>query len=247
MKKFFKRGLIALLPAIITIATFYFVFGFLYDHIGARLGEVVMWSVGIAGLDKDGGVYKTIDDWKGILGFVLAIVLTFLTGVMMSTFLGKPLLRLFEWLLKRIPIIKTVYPYAKQFTQFVMGRETKFEFRAPVAIPFPKRGVYSIGFVTGDGMKHLSTATGKRMLTVFVPTAPTPFTGFVLFIPREEAIPLPITTDEALRLIITAGVVTPTHQMGEPGNLGPMPKEGFPLPPQVEKMIQKAQDKKDPT
>ena len=238
MKSFFKRGLIALLPAGLTIGTFYFFVSFLYEHIGVRLGTLIVQIVDVVNGDE-----KPVPQWivasQGWLGFLLALILTFCVGILMATFLGRPLMRLFEALIKRVPMVNTVYPYAKQFTEFFMAGEKKIEFRAPVAVPFPTREAWSIGFVTGDGLKHLNAATGRRCVTIFIPTAPTPFTGFVLFVPREDVIPLPINTDEALRMIITAGIVTPEHQKVDPSDLGPA---SFPLPAEIEKIIRKARE-----
>lgn len=239
MKSFFKRGLIALLPAGLTIGTFYFFLSFLKEYIGDPLGALFVKIAAWTGLAQDKGVYLWIAEWQGALGFLLAFILTFLVGVLMATFLGRPLMRLFEWFIKRIPVVNTVYPYAKQFTEFFMAGEKKIEFKAPVAVPFPTREAWSIGFVTGDGLKHLNATVERRCVTVFIPTAPTPFTGFVLFVPREDVIPLPINTDEAMRMIITAGIVTPEHQKADPSDLGPA---GLPLPAEVEKMIQKARE-----
>jgi uncharacterized membrane protein len=86
------------------------------------------------------------------------------------------------------------------------------QFNAPVAIPFPAPGIISVGFITSDGLRQIDDHLKKRMLCVFVPTAPTPFTGFVVYVPREDVIPLPMTVDEALRLIISCGVLVPPHQ-----------------------------------
>jgi uncharacterized membrane protein len=239
MGRLFKRGLIALLPATLTIAVFYFAVAFLYDYIGAPLGVLIVRAAELAGLERGGGLHDWIRRTQGVLGFALAFVLVFAAGTLMATFLGRPLLRLFEGFVRRIPIVKTVYPYAKQFTEFFMAGEKRIEFKAPVAVPFPDRDTYSLAFVTGDGMRHLDLATERRYVTVFVPTAPTPFTGFVLFVRREDVIPLPISTDEALRLIISAGIVGPEHQRRDPGELG-VPPSPVTLPPELEKMVARA-------
>jgi uncharacterized membrane protein len=86
------------------------------------------------------------------------------------------------------------------------------EFKLPVAIPFPTQGMYSIAFVTGDGMRALDETLKKHLVCVFVPTSPTPFTGYVVYVPREDVIPLPLNVEEAMRIIISAGVIHPGHQ-----------------------------------
>lgn len=219
MRSLFRRGLIALLPTVVTILLIYFVGGFLWDHIGMPLGEALKWTMQkVTGQSRD---HLEDTSWffrRGapLAGLVLGIVLVFIAGAAVATFFGKKLLALIEAVLTRIPIVGVIYPHAKQFTQFFSrgggGGEKRPEFKNAVAIPFPYANVYSIGFITGEGLRHLNEAMRRSMVTVFVPHSPTPFTGVVCWVPREEIIPLPITVDEALRLVISCGVLAPTHQ-----------------------------------
>lgn len=219
MKKFFAKGLIALLPLVLTVSVVYFVVSFLHTYVGVPIGNALNWGVGeFTGVDpaklKATDPLQWFFTWGAPLaGFVLAILLTFVMGFIVATFLGKKLFKLFESLFKRLPVVRTVYPYAKQFTDFVFSDgEKKMEFKNAVAVPFPTYGIYSIGLVTGDGMRALNEATRKHMMCVFIPTAPTPFTGFVVYVPREDVVPLPISVEEAMRIIISAGVLHPAHQ-----------------------------------
>ncbi|MBI2932036.1 MAG: DUF502 domain-containing protein [Planctomycetes bacterium] len=214
MKGLFARGLIALLPMAVTILVIYFVISFLYTYVGMPLGDTMRW--GLARITGQSPEELMRISWfyrsgAPFLGLLLGIVIVFFVGAAVATFFGKKLLQLFERLLARTPVIGVIYPYAKQFTEFFSPGK-KPEFKNAVAIPFPCYGVYSIGFITGEGLRHLNEAARKPMVTVFVPTAPTPFTGFVCWVPREDVVPLPITADEALRIIISCGVLTPAHQ-----------------------------------
>lgn len=216
MKKLFTKGLIALLPMVVTLVVLYFAFSFLWTHVGVPLGDAMKWAMVKATgtpaetLEKESWFFRS---GAPVAGLVIGIVLVFLTGMIVATFLGKRAVRLVEALVRRTPVIGVVYPYAKQFTEFFSpGGAKKAEFKNAVAIPFPYAGVYSIGFVTADGMRFLNDATKKTLLTVFVPHSPTPFTGVVCYVPREEVLPLPITVDEALRIVISCGVLTPPHQ-----------------------------------
>ncbi len=236
MKKFFLRGFGALLPLVLTAVVLYLVFGFLYTNVGVPIGDALKWTMGkVADWGPGNAEHGWFFAWGApFLGFCVAIVLTLVVGFFAATFLGKKLFQWFEALLKRLPVIRTVYPYAKQFTDFFFssGGEKRMDFQHAVAVPFPAYGIYSIGFVTGEGMKSLNEATRKHMICVFVPTAPTPFTGFVVYVPREDLVPLPISVEEAMRIIISAGVLHPGHQAvaqvplpGDAGRHLPMPED----------------------
>jgi len=217
MKRFFLKGLFAILPFVLTAAVLYLVIGFLYNNVGVPIGEALKWGVvRFGGEDPQapslhwGWLFR----WGApVVGFCVAILLTLIAGFFLATFFGRKLYRWYESVLKRVPLIGAIYPYARQFTDFFFGDEKKQDFKTAVAIPFPSRGAYSIGFVTSQGMKALNEATGKEMVCVFVPAAPTPFSGFIVYTAREDLIPLPISVDEAMRIIISAGVIHPDHQV----------------------------------
>jgi uncharacterized membrane protein len=230
MKKLFGKGLVALLPMMVTIIVVYLVIGFLYTNVGVPLGDAMKWVLVRTGysadrLDRESWAFRTA-------GLVLAVLLIFLAGALVATFFGKRLLRLFERVIRHTPGIGVIYTYARQFTDFFSPSGGKPQFKNAVAVPFPCYGVYSIGFITGEGMRHLNEAVKKSMATVFVPTAPTPFTGFVCWMPREDLILLPISVDDALRIIISCGVLTPPHEAVSLADFAAAAaREGKTLPP----------------
>jgi uncharacterized membrane protein len=216
MKRFFLKGLFAILPIVLTAAVVYLVIGFLYNNIGVPIGEALKWGVvRFKGEDPElpSEHWAWLFRWGApVVGFCVAIVLTLIAGFFLATFFGRKLYRWYEAILKRVPLIGAIYPYARQFTDFFFGDEKKQDFKTAVAIPFPSPGQYSIGFVTSQGMKVLNEATKKELVCVFVPAAPTPFSGFVVYTAKEDLIPLPLSVDEAMRIIISAGVIIPEHQ-----------------------------------
>lgn len=215
MKRFFVRGLFALLPLALTAFVLWFVVGFLYGNIGVPLGDAAKWGMEkFAGWSPASPEHGWFFRWGApFLGFAVGIVLTLVAGFFLATYFGKKLWQFFERGIKRLPVVGTIYPYARQFTEFFLsGDDKKMEFKLPVAVPFPTQGMYSIAFITADGMKALNDAVGKHLVCVFVPTAPTPFTGFVCYVPREDVVPLPLSVEEAMRIIISAGVIHPGHQ-----------------------------------
>ena len=226
MKKFFTKGLIALLPLALTATVLYVVVNYLYNNVGVPIGVVLKW-----GMERVGGetAWAHRQSWffnqgAPLLGFAVAILLTFVAGFLLATFFGRKLYGWFETIVKRVPIIGVIYPYARQFADFFFSEEKKADFKTAVAVPYPTRGLYAIGFVTSDGMKALNEATGKHLVCVFLPASPMPVSGFVIYVPREDLIPLPISVDEAMRIIITAGVIHPSHQAVSPlGGSSPHP------------------------
>jgi uncharacterized membrane protein len=241
MKKFFTKGLIAVLPLALTGAVLYLVLGFLYNNVGTPIGETLKWMA-VRFLGWDPSIPE--HDWffrfgAPFLGFAAGIILTFVAGVFIATFFGKKLYQWFEVVLKKLPVVRTVYPYAKQFTDFFFSGDGKgMDFKTAVAVPYPTEKSYAIGFVTSEGMKALNEATGKHLICVFIPAAPTPFSGFVIYVPREDVIPLPLTVDEAMRIIISAGVLHPSHQAITAGSMPIAAGQHPPMPEELSKALE---------
>ena len=224
MKRFFLKGLFAILPIVLTAAVLYLVIGFLYNNVGVPIGEALKWGV-VRSTGEDpqnpSQHWAWLFRWGApVVGFCAAILLTLIAGFFLATFFGRKLYRWYEAVLKRVPLIGAIYPYARQFTDFFFGEEKKQDFKTAVAVPFPAKGQFSIGFVTSQGMKALNEAAGKEMVSVFVPCSPTPFSGFVVYVAKEDLVPLPLSVDEAMRIIISAGVIHPDHQA-----VGPVKRE----------------------
>ena len=232
MRTFFIRGLLALLPLGLTAAVVWWLVTFLWTYAGVPIGHACEWAMGrFAGWSRDMPEHGWFFSWGApFLGFAFAVVLTLVAGFLLATLAGKTLYGFVERMLKRVPLIGQIYPYARQFTEFFLSPERgRADFKHAVAVPFPTQGMYSIAFVTADGMKSLNDALRKHLVCVFVPTSPTPFTGYVVYVAREDVIPLALSIEEAMRIIITMGVVHPGHQLVGPADLE-VPA-GRPLPP----------------
>ena len=146
-----------------------------------------------------------------IAGFILALLGVVFIGAFLASVAGKTLWRMFENGLMNIPVVKKIYPYIKQITDFMLTRKA-LSFSKVVAIQYPRKGVWSVAMVTGTGLKKVVGSVEKEFLTVFVPTSPTPFTGYVIMTPKDETIELDMTIEEALRFTISGGVITPAKQ-----------------------------------
>lgn len=142
-------------------------------------------------------------------GLVVAITLIYLAGVMLGGYLGRTLYGRLERIISRVPGFKQIYPHVKQLVDLVLG-DKPMAFNKVVMVPFPKAGNWAVAFVTGRPTLSMSSRAGPgEFVTVFVPNTPTPFTGFTLTVPVSEVIELPISIDEALRYVITGGVLVP--------------------------------------
>lgn len=150
-----------------------------------------------------------------IAGFVLALVAVCILGAILASVVGKTLWRYFESVVMKTPLLKRVYPYIKQVTDLLLT-EKRLSFLKVVAVEYPRKGSWSVAFVTGSGLKKVSDGSKKEFLTIFVPTSPTPFTGYVIMTPKEETIQLDMTVEEALRFTVSGGVITPGRRLGEP-------------------------------
>jgi uncharacterized membrane protein len=159
------------------------------------------------------------EDWylQGT-GLLVAILMLYVAGALVGGLLGHELATRAERVIARIPGFKQVYPHVKQLVDLVIGERTT-AFKRVVLVQFPREGTWVIAFVTGPAMKPAAAVAGKPCVTVFVPTTPTPFTGFTLTVPESDVVDLPISLDEAIRFMITGGVLTPERLLTrvEPG------------------------------
>ena len=149
------------------------------------------------------------------LGIVASLLLILLVGVLTANVMGRFLVALFERFMNRIPLIKSIYTLFKQVAQTTFGRDRK-GFRQVVLIEYPRQGIWTIGFVTGLTEGEIQRLTDQKMVNVFVPTTPNPTSGFYLLVPEQEMIRLGMTVDEAFKLIISGGMVTPPDRAAIP-------------------------------
>lgn len=150
-----------------------------------------------------------------LLGLAVAIILIYIAGVSVGSFVGRKLYRAGEHLIERVPVINAVYPHVKQVTDFLFGdaKDSKLKFSRVVAVQYPRIGLWSLGLVTGDTLRDIQQRAGAECVTVFVPSSPTPFTGYVITVPKSDTIDLDISIDDALRFTISGGVIVPTSQL----------------------------------
>ncbi len=147
------------------------------------------------------------------IGLFVAIILFYLAGVLVGNFVGKRLYDRVERLMVRVPGIKQVYPHIKQIVEFLFGGDQKIQFKRVVLVQYPRKGIWTIGLHTGGAIRAIEDVIGE-CVTVFIPSSPTPFTGYTIIVPKDDVIDAPLTIDEALRFVVSGGVLVPEHQKG---------------------------------
>lgn len=141
------------------------------------------------------------------LGVVLSLVLLFLTGLVAANVVGKRVIGLWEALLRRIPVVKTIYTAAKGFLEMVLSGQSG-SFSRVLLIEYPRKGIYCIAFQTSSTVGQLATHTPDSVC-VFVPTTPNPTSGFLVVAPRKDLIELDMSVEDAIKLVVSVGVVVP--------------------------------------
>lgn len=143
-------------------------------------------------------------------GLVMSVLIIFVTGLLTANFLGQRLLRWWEALVARIPIVNSIYSSVKQVSDTMFSQKGN-AFRKVVLVEFPQRGQWTLGFVVGNPGERLATHLGSDKLTVYVPTAPNPTSGYVIIVDPRELRDLDVSVDEAFKFHVSLGVVTPAE------------------------------------
>jgi uncharacterized membrane protein len=142
------------------------------------------------------------------LGLVIGIVVMTAVGALTAGYVGRVFVRLSERIVTRMPVIRGVYGAMKQIFETVLAKQSN-TFREAVLIEFPRRGLWTIAFITARAEGEVQDLAGPDAVSVFVPTTPNPTSGYLVFLPRREVIVLSMTVEEAIKMVISGGIVTP--------------------------------------
>ena len=198
MKKYFITGLLVLVPLFITV-----------------------WVIsGLVGM-MDQSLFLLPETWRpkaqlGLeipgMGAILTLLIIFFTGVIATNFFGKRLILVWEALLARVPVVKSIYASVKQVSDTLFS-DSGNAFRQAVLVQFPRPGAWTIAFVTGKPGGDVANHLSGDYLSVYVPTTPNPTGGYFLMLPRADVVELDMSVDEALKYIISMGVVAPPPKL----------------------------------
>ncbi len=153
------------------------------------------------------------EEWLGFtipgLGFILVFLVVLITGLLAANIVGRSMVGLWESLLERIPVVRSVYAATKNFAEIVFS-DSGQSFKKVLLIEYPRKGIYSLAFQTATNLGEVQGRTGEEMICTFVPTTPNPTSGYIIILPKKDIIELDMEIDEALKMIISLGVVVPT-------------------------------------
>ena len=139
-------------------------------------------------------------------GVLFSLLLLFVTGLLVTNFLGQHLMRWSEAVLDRIPLVRSIYSATKQVMETVFSSNSQ-AFRKVLLVEYPRKGMWTIAFQTGAANPEIIAHAGVEMLSIFVPTTPNPTSGFLMMVPKSDTTELSMSIDDALKLVISLGVV----------------------------------------
>ncbi|MCW3490708.1 DUF502 domain-containing protein [Dethiobacter alkaliphilus] len=189
IRRIFIAGLLFLLPTLITL----YLLIFLFTSVDSIFNNLFS---------------HFFDQTLPGLGFLLTIAFIFGVGLLATNVLGAKIISQIEKTFAGLPVVKPVYAAIRQIIDAFSG-DRKNIFESVAMVEYPRKGMYAIGFITGKGAGEVQEKTAQDVQAVFIPTTPNPTSGFLLLIPKEQLMPLEMTVEEALKLIISGGVVVP--------------------------------------
>jgi uncharacterized membrane protein len=203
LKNYFLTGLLVVVPIAMTVLVIRWLVGFMDRLLMTVLPEALrpeqLYGIPVPGI-----------------GFVATLLLILLVGVLAANIFGRSLVSFSERLLDKIPFVKGVYSLFKQVSDTVFKRD-RGAFRKVVLIEYPRKGIWVVAFVTGVSEGEVQQVTEQKLVNIFVPTTPNPTSGFYILVPEDEMIELSMSVEEAFKLIISGGMVTPPGEHSKGG------------------------------
>ena len=194
MKKYFVTGLLIWIPLVITLMVLAWVVNTL-DQI-LLIAPAAVRPDALLGFHLPG------------VGVLVTLLLILLTGLAAANFVGQRLVGFWEGLLSRIPVVKSIYYSVKQISDTLFSGSGE-AFRKVLLVRYPHPEAWAVAFLTGTPADEVSAMTGEELVSVFIPTAPSPVNGFFFFVKKNETIDLDMSVDDALKYIVSMGVVAP--------------------------------------
>jgi uncharacterized membrane protein len=195
IQKYLIAGLLVWLPVVVTVLLFRFLITLMDQTL--ILLPLQIRPESLLGFSIPG------------LGLILTLLVLLVTGVLAANIVGRTMVSFGERILKRIPVVRSVYSAAKNFSELVFS-ETGQSFKKVLLIQYPRKGVYSLAFQTSTALGEVQEKTGKNMVCTFVPTTPNPTSGYIIILPKEDVIEMDMNVDEAFKMIVSLGVVVPS-------------------------------------
>ncbi len=152
------------------------------------------------------------------LGVILTVVVLVVTGILAANFVGRAFVGGWESLMDRIPVVRSIYSAAKNFAEVILSDSSQ-SFKKVLLIQYPRKGLYSLAFQTSTDLGEVQGRTGEEVVCCFVPTTPNPTSGLIIIVPKKDITVLDMEVDDALKMIISLGVVVPTWSKAQTAEL----------------------------
>lgn len=208
LRNYFLSGLVIFMPLALTIYIFVAVIGFLDGQIGRFLEPIILEKYGF----YFEGIHRFIFNFLCVVAGVYLIILI---GFFARNFVGRKIYEFFEQILIKLPFFRQLYPAFKEISIFLFSRDRVASFKQVVLVEYPRKGIYSLGFLTNDAPEEVAEIINKDMCSVFISTSPSPLTGFTIIIPRKDVTVLEMSIEAAFKFIVSGGVVNPQQQLGQ--------------------------------
>ena len=194
-RRYFLAGILVTSPILITVYVTWIIITFIDTQVAGLLPESLDFT-------------KKLPHQIPGLGLIISIIVITFIGAITPGFLGRTLLKVGERILDNTPVVRSIYGAIKQIMETVMSTNSE-SFREVVLVEYPRKGVWVIGFVTGETKGEVQTLNKDTLINVFIPTTPNPTSGFLLFLPKKDLIYMNMKVEDAVKMVISGGIVTP--------------------------------------
>ena len=214
IRAYFLAGVLIISPVAVTLAVAFWLINFVDSHIVPLIPE--QWN-------PDTYLREHFGFQFGIpgLGVLVLFVVITLVGWLTAGYVGRVAVRVGENIVARMPVVRGIYSAVKQIMETIFRNQSQ-AFRQAVLVEYPRRGLWTIAFVTGKAKGEVKNLMKEELVAIYVPTTPNPTSGFLLFVPREDIVYLTMSVEEAFKLVISGGIVTPPDRRPEDAQKAPL-------------------------
>ncbi|MBN2452935.1 MAG: DUF502 domain-containing protein [Candidatus Omnitrophica bacterium] len=196
IRNYFATGFLIALPVFVTLYLIYVILRFIDGVFGKLINVYFQKHFGFS--------------VPGV-GIIIGIAIIFLIGFTAANFFGKKIIHSLERWFMKFPMIRQIYPAAKQIVDSFISKESP-AFKKVVMVQYPCEGIWSVGFLTSDSFREANEKSGRDLMHVFIATTPSPLTGFLILVPRDKVKEMDMSIEEGIKLVISAGIVKPQLQ-----------------------------------
>jgi len=196
-RRCFLAGILVTSPILITAYVTWMIITFIDNQVAGILPESLDFT-------------KKLPHQIPGLGLIISIIAITFIGALTPGFIGRTLLKTGERVLDKMPVVRSIYGAIKQIMETVMSTNSE-SFREVVLVEYPRKGIWVIGFVTGETKGEVQTLNKEKLINVFIPTTPNPTSGLLLFLPKKDLVYMAMKVEDAVKMVISGGIVTPKN------------------------------------